>query len=90
MSTSSTAASSAIAPGSLAAWAVACRLPSLLVAISPVLVGATLGFESLGMVTISDMISESGEAERISDEELKRGVNQMMEVACEVAISDYN
>lgn len=50
--------------------------------------GATLGFESLCMVTISDMISESGEAERISDDELKRGVNQMMEVACEVAISD--
>ena len=37
-------------PGSLQAWAVAVRPRSLLVAISPVLVGATLGFERTGAV----------------------------------------
>ena len=38
--------------GSLQAWAVAVRPRSLLVAISPVLVGATLGFERTGQVDL--------------------------------------
>jgi len=38
--------------GSLRAWAVATRPRSLLVAISPVLVGSTLGFERTGSVDV--------------------------------------
>jgi DeoD family purine-nucleoside phosphorylase len=49
--------------------------------------GAIQKFEALCLVTISDLIDESGEAERISDAELKAGVDKMMTVACEVAVA---
>jgi 5'-methylthioadenosine phosphorylase/purine-nucleoside phosphorylase len=40
------------------------------------------------MMTVSDVIDpDAGNVERISDEELKRGVDQMMRIACDVAIS---
>ena len=42
--------SGSVRSGSLRAWAVAVRPRSLLVAISPVLVGATLGFERTGAI----------------------------------------
>ena len=42
----------------------------------------------LALMTVSDMIGEeAGDAERISDEEMKRGVDQMMEIGCRVAVS---
>ena len=50
--------------------------------------GAILGFEAVCLCTISDMIGEAGETERISDEELRLGVDRMMAVACEVATAD--
>ena len=43
-------AARSVRPGSIDAWAIAIRPASLLVAISPVLVGATLGFERTGSV----------------------------------------
>jgi 1,4-dihydroxy-2-naphthoate octaprenyltransferase len=43
----------AVRNGSLQAWAVAIRPRSLLVAISPVLVGATLGFERTGAIDLA-------------------------------------
>jgi purine-nucleoside phosphorylase len=49
---------------------------------------AIYGFEALAIMTVSDLIGEDGDAERISDEELKQGVDKMMEVACEVAVAD--
>ena len=49
--------------------------------------GAIQGFEALCLVTISDLIAESGDAERISDDELRAGVDRMMEVACDVSIA---
>ena len=49
--------------------------------------GAIKKIETLCMVTISDIIdADGGTAERISDEELKTGVDRMMEVACDVAV----
>ena len=48
---------------------------------------AKLGIEALAMMTVSDMLDESGGAVRISDDELKRGVDQMMRLACRVAVS---
>lgn len=48
--------------------------------------GALHGIETLCVATVSDIIGESG-TERISDEQLRLGVDRMMEVACEVAIS---
>jgi len=50
-------------------------------------VAAIKGLESLAMMTVSDLLEESGDTTRISDEELKRGVDDMMRLACRVAVS---
>jgi DeoD family purine-nucleoside phosphorylase len=51
--------------------------------------GAIHKIETLALVTISDLIAvEEGTSERISDEDLKLGVDRMMIVACEVAVAD--
>jgi DeoD family purine-nucleoside phosphorylase len=50
-------------------------------------IAAVHGIEALAMMTVSDVLSESGESERISDEELKQGIDKMMEIACRVAVS---
>jgi purine-nucleoside phosphorylase len=47
--------------------------------------GAIMGFEAMALMTISDLIDDTGDSERISDAELKAGVDKMMEVACDVA-----
>ena len=42
---------------------------------------------AVGMMTVSDLLfTESGEFERISDEELRRGVDTMTEIAARVAV----
>lgn len=46
------------------------------------------GFEALAVMTISDLIASESEAVRISDEDLQRGVDSMMRIACDVAIAD--
>jgi purine-nucleoside phosphorylase len=43
--------------------------------------------ESLAMMTVSDLLGESGDTLRISDEELKAGVDRMMRISCAVAVS---
>jgi DeoD family purine-nucleoside phosphorylase len=48
--------------------------------------GALHKIETLCIATISDLIASETQAERISDAELKIGVDRMMEVACELAI----
>lgn len=51
-------------------------------------IAAVKGIEALAMMTVSDVIEpDGGNVERISDEDLKKGVDQMMEIACQVAIS---
>ena len=46
------------------------------------------GAEALAVMTVSDLIDLDGtDHERISDEEMRRGVDRMMEVACAVAVS---
>lgn len=51
-------------------------------------VGAMKGMEALALMTVSDMIGEDdGDTVRISDEDMKRGVDQMMEIGCRVAVS---
>jgi len=49
-------------------------------------IAAVKGVEALAMMTVSDLIG-AGESERISDDDLKRGVDQMMRLACQVAIT---
>lgn len=51
-------------------------------------IAAIKGIEALAMMTVSDVIeAEAGNVERISDEDLKKGVDQMMRIACTVATS---
>ena len=50
-------------------------------------VAALRKIAALGIMTVSDLlVTESGEFERISDEELRRGVDTMTEVAARVAV----
>ncbi len=50
-------------------------------------VAAVHGIEALAMMTVSDLLAESGETKRISDADLKQGVDDMMRLACRVAVS---
>ena len=50
-------------------------------------VAAVHRIEALAMMTVSDMLGETGASERISDEDLRAGVDQMMQIACQVATS---
>ena len=45
------------------------------------------GIEAVGLMAISDLIGDDGTSERISDDDLKDGVDRMMTVACAAAIS---
>ena len=50
-------------------------------------IAAIHGIEALALMTVSDILEASGETTRISDEELKRGVDTMMQIGCRVAVS---
>ncbi len=50
-------------------------------------IAAVKGMEALAIMTVSDLLAEGEEPVRISDEELKLGVDQMMEIGCRVATS---
>jgi DeoD family purine-nucleoside phosphorylase len=50
-------------------------------------VAAVHRIEALAMMTVSDMLEETGDSERISDDDLRAGVDQMMRIACHVATS---
>ena len=49
-------------------------------------VGAVRRVETLAIMTVSDLVSTES-SERTSDEDLKRGVDAMMRIACAVATS---
>ncbi len=50
-------------------------------------IAAVHGIQALAIMTVSDLLGEDGETERISDEALKQGVDDMMRLACQVAVS---
>lgn len=50
-------------------------------------VAAVHGIEALAVMTVSDLLGESGDSVRISEEALKAGVDAMMRLACQVAIT---
>jgi len=50
-------------------------------------IAAVKNVEALAMMTVSDVIAPDSSPVRISDDELKRGVDQMMRIACTVATS---
>lgn len=49
-------------------------------------VAAVHRVEALAMMTVSDLVTEDGST-RISDEQLQRGVDEMIRVACRVAVT---
>lgn len=49
-------------------------------------VGAVHGIETLTLLTVSDLLTATSSV-RISDDELRQGVDAMMRVACRVAVS---
>ena len=50
-------------------------------------IAAVKGIEALAVMTVSDLLGESGDSVRISDEELKAGVDDMMRISCAIAVS---
>lgn len=50
-------------------------------------IAAVKGIEALAMMTVSDVLAPDASPVRISDDDLKKGVDQMMRIACDVAIS---
>ncbi len=74
--------------GKMAAWRDLGALAVEMEAAVLYTLGAMHGFEALAVAVVSDIIDMDGsDHERISDEELRRGVDRMMSVACEVAVS---
>lgn len=50
-------------------------------------IAAVKGIEALALMTVSDILAEGDDPVRISDEDLKTGVDRMMEIGCRVAVS---
>jgi len=50
-------------------------------------IAAVKGIEALAIMTVSDLLGGDGTSVRISDTELKAGVDNMMRLACHVAVS---
>ncbi len=50
-------------------------------------IAAVKGIEALAMMTVSDILAPDEDPVRISDEDLKAGVDQMMRIGCRVAAS---
>lgn len=48
---------------------------------------ALRGIEAVALMTVSDVITGTGQSERISDSELAAAVHRMMEIGCEIATS---
>ena len=50
-------------------------------------IAAVKRIEALAIMTVSDLLGESGDTVRISDKDLKAGVDRMMRISCAVAVS---
>jgi len=50
-------------------------------------IAAVRGLEALAIMTVSDLLADPDGARRISDDDLKKGVDQMMRIACRVVTS---
>lgn len=74
-------------PGTFARWKRTGHIGVEMEAAMMYTVAAIKGLEALAMMTVSDILEESGETTRISDDDLKRGVDAMMRLACHVAVS---
>jgi purine-nucleoside phosphorylase len=71
-------------PGAFARWKRAGHIGVEMEAAMMYTIAAVHGLEALAMMTVSDLLDESGATTRISDDDLRRGVDDMMRVACRV------
>ena len=74
-------------PGTFARWKRVGHIGVEMEAAMMYTIAAIHRVEALAMMTVSDLLEESGDTTRISDEELTRGVDAMMRLACRVAVS---
>ncbi len=74
-------------PGTFARWKRVGHVGVEMEAAMMYTIAAIHGLEALALMTVSDLLDESGDTTRISDEELKRGVDAMMRIGCRVAVS---
>jgi 5'-methylthioadenosine phosphorylase/purine-nucleoside phosphorylase len=74
-------------PGTFARWKRLGHIGVEMEAAMMYTIAAVKRIESLAIMTVSDLLGEGGETERISDEDLRAGVDQMMQMGCVVAVS---
>jgi purine-nucleoside phosphorylase len=74
-------------PGTFARWKRLGHVGVEMEAAMMYTVAAVHRLEALAIMTVSDLLGDDGGTERISDDDLKRGVDDMMRIACHVAIS---
>lgn len=74
-------------PGTFARWKRLGHIGVEMEAAMMYTIAAVKHVESLAIMTVSDLLGPSGDTVRISDEELKSGVDQMMRISCAVAVS---
>jgi 5'-methylthioadenosine phosphorylase/purine-nucleoside phosphorylase len=74
-------------PGTFARWKRVGHVGVEMEAAMMYTIAAIHRIEALAMMTVSDLLEESGDTTRISDEELQAGVDAMMRLACRVAVS---
>lgn len=74
-------------PGTFARWKRTGHIGVEMEAAMMYTVAAVHGIEALAMMTVSDLLEATGDTTRITDDELKRGIDDMMRVACQVAIA---
>jgi 5'-methylthioadenosine phosphorylase/purine-nucleoside phosphorylase len=74
-------------PGTFARWKRTGHVGVEMEAAMMYTIAAVHGIEALAMMTVSDLLEESGDTTRISDDDLRRGVDAMMRLACRVAVT---
>jgi DeoD family purine-nucleoside phosphorylase len=74
-------------PGTFARWKRTGHIGVEMEAAMMYAIASIHHIEALAIMTVSDLLEESGDTTRISDDELKRGIDAMMRLACDVAVS---
>ena len=73
-------------PDNIARWKRTGHLAIEMEAAMLYAVAAVHRIEALALMTVSDLVTEAAST-RISDDELRRGVDAMMRLACRVAVA---
>jgi DeoD family purine-nucleoside phosphorylase len=74
-------------PGAFARWHRLGHIGVEMEAAMLYTVAAVKRVEAVAMMTVSDVLGDDGSSVRVSDEELRSGVDRMMRIACGVAVS---